>query len=89
MNELDIMNELHEIMISTGATDISQGRVINEFIKRHPYGEDISKDVYDKTIAKIYFNPSECVYAIKDIPNSHDTMIKRTKDSEWERYSNW
>ncbi len=83
------MSELHEIMISTGASNIKQGRVINEFIKRHPNGEDITQEVFEKTIAKIYFNPSECVYAIKSIPNSTDTMIKRTKDSEWERYSNW
>lgn len=89
MTENEVISELNEIMALTGATEIKQGRVLDEFLKRHPNGRSISKDVYDNTISKIYFNPSECVYAIKPIPNSHDTMIKRTKESEWERYSNW
>lgn len=89
MTKNEVISELNEIMALTGATEIKQGRVLDEFLKRHPNGRSISKDVYDNTIAKIYFNPLECVYAIKPIPNSHDTMIKRTKESEWERYSNW
>lgn len=89
MTENEVISELNEIMALTGATEIKQGRVLDEFLKRHPNGRSISKDVYDNTIAKIHFNPLECVYAIKPIPNSHDTMIKRTKESEWERYSNW
>ena len=56
MTENEVISELNEIMGLTGATDIKQGRVLDEFLKRHPNSRSISKDVYDNTIAKIYFN---------------------------------
>ena len=50
MTENEVISELNEIMGLTGATDIKQGRVLDEFLKRHPNSRSISKDVYDNTI---------------------------------------
>ena len=84
----DVLKELKEIAESMNV-DISRGRVIEEFLRRHPGCNDLTDEVYDETIRRIYFSPDKCVYSVMALPNSKNTFIRRTKDSDWELYDGW
>lgn len=82
MTKEEVLKELEEIAKEFNLP-IKNVKVLREWSNRHPLQKGMSPEVYDNTIHKIYFPPEECVYGI-GTNEKGETVIKRTKDSEWE-----
>ena len=82
MTKEEVLKELEEIAKEFNLP-IKNVKVLREWSHRHPLQKGMSPEVYDDTIRKIYFPQEENVYGV-GTNEKGQTIIKRTKESEWE-----